>query len=74
MQNESTNETLDREFSGSVHASLKIIDPLKINALASLVETNTRNGYYQTQYYPIDFGLMAGLPARILYQAASSLK
>ena len=56
MQNESTNETLDREFSGSVHASLKIIDPLKINALASLVETNTRNGYYQTQYYPIDFG------------------
>lgn len=56
MQNESTNETLDHEFSGSVHASLKIIDPLKINALASLVETNTRNGYYQTQYYPIDFG------------------
>lgn len=35
MQNESTNETLDHEFSGSVHASLKIIDPLKINALAS---------------------------------------
>lgn len=29
---------------------------MKINALASLVETNTRNGYYQTQYYPIDFG------------------
>lgn len=56
MQNESTNETLEREFSGSVYASLKIIDPLKVNALASLVETNARNGYYQTQYYPIDFG------------------
>jgi TonB-linked SusC/RagA family outer membrane protein len=56
MQNESTDEKTTREFAGSIHGTFTIIDGLKINAIASLVESNSRSAWYQTRYYPIDLG------------------
>ncbi len=57
MQNESKNERESREFAASVHGSFKIIEGLKLNATAALVESNSRTAWYQTRYYPVDFGL-----------------
>lgn len=56
MQNEQTSERNTREFAGSVHGSFKIIDGLKLNATAALMQSNYRNALYQTKYYPVGFG------------------
>lgn len=56
MQNESKNERETREFAASVHGSFKIIEGLKLNATAALVEGSNRTAWYQTRYYPVDFG------------------
>ncbi len=56
MLNESTHEITNRMFSGSANASFQIIEELKVSVLASLRQKNTRDGYYQTKYYPINYG------------------
>lgn len=56
MQNEQTSERDIREFAGSIHGSFTIIDGLKVNATASLVQSSYRNALYQTRYYPVGFG------------------
>lgn len=56
MQNESTSEKLEREFSASIHGTFQILEGLKVSGLASLTENNSRNGWYQTRYYPVDLG------------------
>ncbi|MDR3286384.1 MAG: TonB-dependent receptor [Prevotellaceae bacterium] len=47
---------LRKQFTGSINASLSIIDGLKANALVSFTETSERYGHYYGKYYPIGIG------------------
>ena len=56
MLEESEDEGDIRNFSGSINASFRIYDDLKVNTLVSLIQTNDRYGHYYGRYYPINFG------------------
>ncbi|MDR0754922.1 MAG: TonB-dependent receptor [Prevotellaceae bacterium] len=47
---------LRKQFTGSINASLSIIDGLKANTLVSFTETSERYGHYYGKYYPIGIG------------------
>ncbi|MDR0603483.1 MAG: TonB-dependent receptor [Bacteroidales bacterium] len=47
---------LRKVFTGSVNASLSIIDGLKANTLVSFTESSDRYGHYYGKYYPIGMG------------------
>ncbi|MDR1199364.1 MAG: TonB-dependent receptor [Prevotellaceae bacterium] len=47
---------LRKQFTGSINASLSIIDGLKANALLSFTESSDRYGHYYGKYYPIGIG------------------
>ncbi|MDR2292566.1 MAG: TonB-dependent receptor [Prevotellaceae bacterium] len=47
---------LRKQFTGSINASLSIIDGLKANTLLSFTETSERYGHYYGKYYPIGIG------------------
>jgi TonB-linked SusC/RagA family outer membrane protein len=47
---------LRKQFTGSINASLSIINGLKANALVSLTESSERYGHYYGKYYPIGIG------------------
>ncbi|MDR1347254.1 MAG: TonB-dependent receptor [Prevotellaceae bacterium] len=47
---------LRKQFTGSINASLSIIDGLKANALVSFTESSDRYGHYYGKYYPIGIG------------------
>lgn len=56
MIEQSDDEGIHKEFSGSVNASFRILDGLKISAMAALVESTDRYGHYYGRYYPVNIG------------------
>lgn len=56
LLNEMDDDGDVRDFTGSVNASFKLFEGLKINALGALNQTNERYGHYYGKYYPIGFG------------------
>lgn len=50
------DEGIHKEFSGSINASFRILDGLKIGAMAALVESTDRYGHYYGRYYPVNIG------------------
>lgn len=56
MLDEREDTGIRREFSGSINASFRIVDGLKLNAMAALVEQTDRFGHYYGRYYPVNIG------------------
>ena len=56
MLEEREDEGIHKEFSGSINASLRIVEGLKVGAMAGLVESTDRYGHYYGRYYPVDIG------------------
>lgn len=56
MLEEREDEGIHKEFSGSINASLRIAEGLKVGAMAALVESTDRYGHYYGRYYPVDIG------------------
>jgi len=56
MLDERQDSGTRKEFTGSINASFRIIDGLKINALLALVEQSDRYGHYYGRYYPAAIG------------------
>ncbi|MDR1896491.1 MAG: SusC/RagA family TonB-linked outer membrane protein, partial [Prevotellaceae bacterium] len=50
------DSSLRKLFTGSINASLSIINGLKANALVSFTESSDRYGHYYGKYYPIGIG------------------
>lgn len=57
MLEQSEDNGLQKEFTGSINASLRIIEGLKVNALAAITETSERFGHYYGKYHPAYVGL-----------------
>lgn len=56
MLEQRDDEGIRKEFSGSVNASLRIIDGLKISAMGAIIERSERYGHYYGRYYPVNIG------------------
>ncbi|MDR1720575.1 MAG: TonB-dependent receptor [Dysgonamonadaceae bacterium] len=56
MLEEYEDSGLRKLFTGSINASLSIVEGLKANMLVSLTESSDRYGHYYGRYYPIGIG------------------
>lgn len=56
MLEQRDDEGIRKEFSGSINASFRILDGLKLNAMGAIIERSDRYGHYYGRYYPVNIG------------------